>query len=114
MTFTGKVVLILGATGTVGSGAAWNFLDQGATVFFTTRDDKRAKYLISDINKLNPEYSKRLHGIVANFHKEEDGERAAKDIKHALGRAPIDHVVSAMEFVKTTKEGPTGTKLKDM
>lgn len=52
MALSGKVALILGATGTVGSGAAHAFLEEDANVILTARDkgklDRLKRELLAD------------------------------------------------------------------
>jgi len=92
MAFAGKNVLILGASGVVGSGAAVSYLDQGASIYYTSRDASKINELKEKLTKLNGGYSGRLHGIVASFDTEAQGVAAKAAVLAALNGKSLDHV----------------------
>lgn len=142
MSLAGKNVLILGATGYVGSGAAVSFLTNGATVFFTTRDEAKIKTFKQTLTALNPDFEARLVGVAATFESDEAGVKAKAEVLKVLngttssllksprivlispshplpdlipliGRS-LDHVVSNIAFALTSKTGVSSAKINEL
>ena len=100
MSFQGKTVVVIGATGVVGGGIVRKYLDAGATVVGVSRS-------IDNLTKL-----KVLHGIgegvdfhevVADFKDEPSAHAAKQAIDAVLHGKAIDHVVSVQGFVNFAK-----------
>jgi NAD(P)-dependent dehydrogenase (short-subunit alcohol dehydrogenase family) len=90
MTMDGRVALVAGGAGTVGSGIVHAFLQAGATVIVPSRDPARIDALRSELDA--PE---RVIGIVADVAMPDGATavRAAVERDHG-GR--IDHVVASL------------------
>jgi NAD(P)-dependent dehydrogenase (short-subunit alcohol dehydrogenase family) len=95
--FTGKTVVILGATGVVGSGAAKAFLDAGAFVVAVSRSAAKLEALKQAL-KLAP--GAAFATAVGDFKDETTTGRAMAALDQALQGRAIDHVISAQGFVK--------------
>lgn len=95
MTFAGKNVVVLGATGVVGSGVVRKFLDAGATVVGVSRSaDKLAR--LREQMQIGADAAFRE--VVGDLRDEASAAEVARQAGAALG-GPIDHVVSAQGFV---------------
>lgn len=82
----GKVVVVTGATGNVGWGAARAFLDAGAEVVTPIRDDaSRARLGLS---------APGLHVVTADVSTEAGAEALARFVEERFGR--LDHVVASI------------------
>jgi NAD(P)-dependent dehydrogenase (short-subunit alcohol dehydrogenase family) len=94
--FKGQVVVVLGATGVVGSGAVRSYLDAGATVVGVSRS-------AANLDKLRSQMAigagEPFHGVVGDFNTEAAGKAAFDAVAAALGGKAIDHVVSSLGFV---------------
>lgn len=107
MSLNGKIVVVAGATGVVGSGAVRAFLDAGATVVATSR---KAASLDSLANTLNILPSEPFIKVQGDFSSESAASDAAVAIADALAGKPIDHIVANIGFIKTA-DAPTATDL---
>lgn len=107
MDLSGKVVVVAGATGVVGSGAVRAFLDAGATVVATSRKAASLDALADTLNILPAEPFIRVQ---ADFSTEAAADDAATAVKAALAGRPIDHIVANIGFIKTA-DAPTATSL---
>lgn len=107
MSFTGKVVLVIGATGTVGSGVVRKFLDAGATVLAMSRSGAKIEKLKQDISIAD---SEPFLSVAGDFQDEESAEELRLQVEQTLGGRPIDHVVSVQGFVSVV-DAPTATSL---
>jgi NAD(P)-dependent dehydrogenase (short-subunit alcohol dehydrogenase family) len=95
--FTGKTVVVLGATGVVGSGICRAFLDQGAFVVAVSRSAGR----FDDLSKtLALKASDGFATAVGDFKDEASSGLAMAAIDRALAGRAIDHVISSQGFVK--------------
>jgi len=107
----GKNVLILGATGVIGSGAVCQTLEEGAQVFVVSKSDEKLRELMDEYcSSENEEKKKNLHGFVGSLDKREDIQKIHRQIKDklsAIGGGGIDHVISSIGFVKITERGVT-------
>jgi len=109
-TLKDKVVVILGVTGIVGSGAAHAFLSQGAVVVGVSRDQKK----LDETKKSFGDLGKAFLSVVGQFDNEAHALKAATEVKKVLNNKPYDHVVSVMGFVRIAPGGPSQTKLADL
>ncbi|MDP3506122.1 MAG: SDR family oxidoreductase [Myxococcales bacterium] len=95
--FTGKTVVVLGATGVVGSGICRAFLDQGAFVVAVSRSAGR----FDELSKtLALKASDGFATAVGDFKDEASSGLAMAAIDRALAGRAIDHVISSQGFVK--------------
>ncbi|RUS34757.1 hypothetical protein BC938DRAFT_478686 [Jimgerdemannia flammicorona] len=92
MSFSGKVALITGAAGTIGSGAVRAFLDRGAKVIAVSRSQSSLDKLAQTLRDYNTP-TDNLIPYVADVGKDEDLGRLAAEIKAEKYPVP-DHVVS--------------------
>ncbi|MBE2251859.1 MAG: SDR family oxidoreductase [Myxococcus sp.] len=97
MSFNGKTVVVLGATGVVGSGLCRAYLDAGAFVVAVSRSAER-------LNELKKTLSVRptdaFAVAVGDFKDSTSTGRAQVAIDAALAGRAIDHVISSQGFVK--------------
>ncbi len=96
MTFAGKNVVVLGATGVVGSGVVRKFLDAGAAVVGVSRSAEKLARLRE---QMQIDAAAPFHGVVGDLRDEASAEAVRAAAVAALGERPIDHVVSAQGFV---------------
>jgi len=94
---SGKIAVVLGATGIVGSGATYNYLTEGATVVGIGRD----KAKLAELAKKLGDLSKHFVSVV---HTDYTDEKSAVALREAIYKAlpkdsKIDHVVAAAGFV---------------
>jgi NAD(P)-dependent dehydrogenase (short-subunit alcohol dehydrogenase family) len=101
MSLKGKNALVLGATGVIGSGAAFQLLNEGATVVVVSRTESKLQELIQELGADKD----RLVGIVAGYGTKKEVEQMYAKVKVALKGASPDHVVSSIGFAAVT---PTG------
>lgn len=95
--FEGKSVVVLGATGVVGSGVARAFLDQGAFVVAVSRSAEK----LTELRKtLGVKAGDAFATAVGDFKDDATAARAMAAIDAALGGRAIDHVISSQGFVK--------------
>ena len=111
MSFAGKNVVVLGATGVVGSGASKKFVDAGATVVAVSRSSEKLSALADQL-KLSG--SEQLKFATGDFDSEAAAAKTTQRIEEALAGAPIDHVVSSLGFVKVVDQGVTQTPTSDL
>src|SRR5690349_3448206 len=109
MSFERKIVVVVGASGIVGSGIVRKYLDAGATVIGVSRQEGNLSKL-RDTIKIGP--SDAFRGVVADF-KDDSSAAAAGAAIQARAGAPIDHVVTVQGFVPTAK-APTETPIADL
>lgn len=95
MRFQGKSVVVIGATGVVGSGVTRAFLDEGAFVVAVSRSAEKLTGLRQTLGA-HP----ALASAVGDFKDEASSGRALAAIDQALQGRAIDHVVSSQGFVK--------------
>lgn len=93
MSFAGKVALVAGASGNIGSGAVRAFLDQGAQVIALSRSQSSLNKLSETLQAYNIP-TDNLITYVADVGKDEDLAKLANDIKANKYPAP-DHIVSS-------------------
>jgi len=108
---SGKVGVILGVTGIVGSGVAYNYLKEGATVVGVGRD----KTKLAEVAKKFGDLSKHFIPVVFGDYHDEKAATALRDAVHkALPKdKQIDHVVSSIGFVYGS-ESPSKGGVKDL
>lgn len=104
MSFQGKTVVVIGATGVVGSGVVRSFLHHGAFVVGVSRSAEKLNELKTTL-KLNP--NDAFATAVGDFKDEATSARALAAIDAALAGRAIDHIVSTQGFVKL---GPPPTQ----
>jgi|JI10StandDraft_1071094.scaffolds.fasta_scaffold55022_4 NAD(P)-dependent dehydrogenase (short-subunit alcohol dehydrogenase family) len=97
MSFQGKTVVVVGATGVVGSGICRAFLDQGAFVVGVSRSAEKLEELKKTIS-VKP--GETFATAVGDFKDDTTSGRALAAIDVALAGRPIDHVISSQGFVK--------------
>lgn len=96
MTLASKNVVVIGATGVVGSGIVRRYLDAGATVVGVSRSaDNLAR--VAEQMKIGD--SEPFLRVVGEFRDEPSATAAHKAVLAALGDRPIDHVVTVQGFV---------------
>jgi NAD(P)-dependent dehydrogenase (short-subunit alcohol dehydrogenase family) len=105
MSFQNQVVVIPGATGVVGSGAARAFLKQGATVVAVSRSGAKLDALKAQLGG-----GDAFKAVVGDFGTEASAAAAHAAVMAAVGGKPVDHVVSVVGFV-TIDKAPTATSL---
>jgi len=108
--FAGQTVVILGATGYVGSGAAQRFLESGARVIAVGRDATRLEKLKTD---LGTAVSKDNYDIVIGDFSDEKSAAAAVAALQAKVKT-INHVISNMGGGQWSKTGITGSTPKEL
>jgi NAD(P)-dependent dehydrogenase (short-subunit alcohol dehydrogenase family) len=96
MTLATRNVVVVGATGVVGSGIVRRYLDAGATVVGVSRS---ADNLARLREKMKIGVSEPFHGIIGEFRDDATAAAAHRAVSAALGDRPIDHVVTAQGFV---------------
>jgi NAD(P)-dependent dehydrogenase (short-subunit alcohol dehydrogenase family) len=97
MSFQGKSVVVIGATGVVGSGICRAFLDQGAFVVAVSRSAQK----LDELKKvISLKAGEPLVTAVGDFKDDASSARAMAAIDSALGGRAIDHVISSQGFVK--------------
>lgn len=96
MTQVGKTVVVVGASGVVGSGIVRRYLDTGARVVGVSRSEGNLAKLRKTMSIGSGE---AFFGVVADFSDEAGAALAKTAIGEALEGAPIDHVVSVQGFV---------------
>jgi NAD(P)-dependent dehydrogenase (short-subunit alcohol dehydrogenase family) len=108
MSFKDKVVVVLGATGVVGTGVVRKYLDAGATVVGVSRSAGKLEDLKKriDIKAAEPFLS-----VEGDFQDEAQASRTREAVVGALKGKTIDHVVSILGFPAVDK-GPTETSLE--
>lgn len=102
--FQGKTIVVVGATGVVGSGISRAFLDAGAFVVGVSRSAEKLEELKKTL-KLRAEDG--FATAVGDFKDDSTAALAMAAIDKALAGRSIDHVVSAQGFVKF---GPPATQ----
>lgn len=109
MSLAGKIVVILGASGNVGSGAAHGFLEAGATVVLVGRDETKIKAIKEKLGN-NP----NVLIAIGTFDTEANAAATRDAVIKVLGGKQYDHVVSSLGFVHFAPGWPTATPLADV
>jgi len=106
---SGKIVVVLGATGIVGSGAVFNYLADGATVIAVGRDKKK----LEELAKKQGDNAKHVIPVVFSEYNDEKAVSGLRDtVYKALPKdAHVDHVLTTLGFALSS-DPPTkaGTK----
>jgi NAD(P)-dependent dehydrogenase (short-subunit alcohol dehydrogenase family) len=102
--FQGKSVVVVGATGVVGSGICKAFLEQGAFVVGVSRSAAKLDELKKTLGVTGQD---TFAAAVGDFKDEATSALAVAAIDRALAGRAIDHVVSSQGFVKF---GPPATQ----
>jgi NAD(P)-dependent dehydrogenase (short-subunit alcohol dehydrogenase family) len=110
MSFENRVVVVVGASGVVGSGIVRKYLDAGATVVGVSRSSSKLDQLKQ---QMKIQSSERFVPVVGDFKDETSTDAAKKAVAAALGGKPIDHVVSVQGFVAFAK-APTSTPVQEL
>jgi len=105
--FADKTVVVLGATGVVGSGVVRKYLDAGATVVGVSRSGSNLERLKQQIGVSD---SEPFVGVVGDFVSEASAAEVFQSVAAALGGRAIDHVVSVLGFAAVGAP-PTATAL---
>jgi NAD(P)-dependent dehydrogenase (short-subunit alcohol dehydrogenase family) len=95
--FKNKVIVIAGATGTVGSGAVRAFLNEGAIVAGISRSAEKLEALKISLS-IQP--GEAFYGVEGDFNNDEAAAKTMESVKKALNGKPIDHVISTIGFIK--------------
>lgn len=93
MSNSGRVVLVLGGAGTVGSGIVKALLDKGFKVAVISRDNSRLERLREFVS---PNTKDNLTTIVGNVGSEEGAEAAKQALLKAVGK--VTDVTSSLGF----------------
>jgi NAD(P)-dependent dehydrogenase (short-subunit alcohol dehydrogenase family) len=110
VSFENRVVVVIGASGVVGSGIVRKYLDAGATVVGVSRSASKLEQLKQ---QMKIQGSEPFVPVVGDFKDEASTAEAKKAVVAALGGKPIDHVVSVQGFVSYAK-APTSTPTEDL
>ena len=110
MSLKGKNALVLGASGTLASGAVAQFLQEGATVVVVSRTDAKLK----DIFGTFADKKENLRGVVGTYETKAQVEKLYAKVKEALNGASPDHVVSSLGFATLTPNGIISSDLKTL
>jgi NAD(P)-dependent dehydrogenase (short-subunit alcohol dehydrogenase family) len=105
VSFQNQSVVVIGASGVVGSGVVRRYLDAGATVVGVSRSASKLKQLEQ---QMKIQASEAFLPVVGDFKDEASAGEAKKSVMAALKGKPIDHVVSVQGFVNFAK-APTST-----
>jgi meso-butanediol dehydrogenase/(S,S)-butanediol dehydrogenase/diacetyl reductase len=100
-----QVVVVLGATGVVGSGAVKRYLGEGATVVAVSRSAQKLEALKTRLA------APQLLTAVGDFTSDEQALETRDAVSKALGGQSVDHVLSSIGFV-TVDQVATATSLK--
>jgi NAD(P)-dependent dehydrogenase (short-subunit alcohol dehydrogenase family) len=103
--FSNKVIVIAGATGTVGSGVVRAFLNEGAHVVGISRSTENLEKLR---NTLSIKPDEPFYSIAGDFNNDTEAAITVESVKKALKGKPIDHIISIIGFV-TLATAPTKT-----
>jgi NAD(P)-dependent dehydrogenase (short-subunit alcohol dehydrogenase family) len=110
MSFKQRNVVVIGASGVVGSGIVRKYLDAGATVVGVSRSASKLEGLRQQMKIGGTE---PFLPVVGDFKDEASAAEAKRAVGEALGGKPIDHVVSVQGFVNFAKP-PTTTPLAEL
>ena len=105
MSFANRNVVVIGASGVVGSGVVRKYLDAGARVVGVSRSASKLEQLKQ---QMKIQGSEPFVPAVGDFKDEASAAEARKAVTAALEGQPIDHVVSVQGFVSFAK-APTST-----
>ena len=103
--FKNKVIVIAGATGTVGSGAVRAFLNEGAHVVGISRSAEKLEELKK---RLSIKSGESFYSLAGDFNNDTEAAKTKKALMGVLKGKPIDHVISTIGFV-TMATAPTKT-----
>jgi len=109
MSLKGKICVVLGATGQVGSGASLSFLQEGATVVIVGRDQAKLEEFGKKVTTLANAPSDHVVCVSGFFDKEAHALAAVEKIIKALNGKKIDHVVNSMSCSPMSTAGPLGS-----
>ncbi len=104
--FGNKVIVVGGATGTVGSGIVRAFLNEGALVVGISRSEKKLEELKKTI-LVKP--GEPFYTVAGDFNNEAEALKTKEAVVKVLNGKPIDHIVSSIGFV-TLATAPTKTE----
>jgi NAD(P)-dependent dehydrogenase (short-subunit alcohol dehydrogenase family) len=107
MSFQGQNVVVIGATGVVGSGVVRKYLDAGANVIGVSRSAENLAKLKQQIGIKD---SEPFQGVVGDFKDDSSAASVKGAVDAVLKGQPIQHVVSVQGFVEFAKN-PTETPL---
>lgn len=99
MSLQDKNIVIIGASGIIGKGAALRFLDQGARVVAVSRSSTKAQELLASFA---PEQSQRVFAVEGDFSNDAGASAALAKVKDVLNGEPIHHVVVSVGNLKFT------------
>ena len=103
--FKNKVIVIAGATGTVGSGIVRAFLNEGAQVVGISRSAQKLEELRKTIS-IKPE--EPFYAVSGDFTNDAEAVATKQAVAGALNGKAIDHIISSIGFV-TVAVAPTKT-----
>jgi NAD(P)-dependent dehydrogenase (short-subunit alcohol dehydrogenase family) len=110
VSFENRIVVVIGASGVVGSGVVRKYLDAGATVVGVSRSASKLEQLKQ---QMKIQGSEPFVPVVGDFKDEASAAEAKKAVGAALKGRPIDHVVSVQGFVAFAK-APTSTPPEEL
>lgn len=110
MSLEQRIVVVIGASGVVGSGIVRKYLDAGATVVGVSRSASKLEQLKQ---QMKIQGSEPFLPVVGDFKDEASAGEAKRAVVAALGGRPIDHVVSVQGFVAFAK-APTSTPPEEL
>lgn len=96
MSFQNQIVVVLGATGVVGSGVVRAYLEAGATVVGVSRSAEKLERLKA---QLSLEEEASFLAVIGDFVDEPSAQATRRAVAEALQGRPVDHVVTVLGFV---------------
>jgi len=108
--FKGQTVVILGASGVVGQGVAYKYLEAGAHVVAVGREQKKLDTLKGSLGKQVTKDN--FSSVVGDFGDEKAAQATFAAVK-AVAKS-YNHVVSNIGFARTFAVGATQSKLSDL
>jgi len=99
MALANKVVVIFGATGDVGSGAAHAYLQEGATVVAVSRDANK----LENLRKSLGDIAVHLLPVTGEFTSDHTVAEIKTKVGEVLKGRKVDHVVTVLGFAKKLK-----------
>ena len=99
MSLHGKNIVIIGASGIIGKGAALRFLDQGARVIAVSRSAATAQAMYASFSA---EQQRRVMAVEGDFSNDVGASAALARVKGILNGDAIHHVVVSVGNLKFT------------
>jgi len=114
MSLSGKVTVVLGVTGQVGTGVAHAHLVAGATVVFVSRELARAQKIEHQLLELTKVSADHAIAVQGDFSSEKASYGTVERIVQALKGKKIDHVINTMSYAPTSKISASESDGRDL